>query len=72
MQKEHGFRIFSLPSHSPEPNPDEYFNRDMKAPLAEQKIPRSADGLRHVMETHVENRRNTPGAIRRLFDKEGE
>jgi len=29
MQREHGFRIFYLPSHSPELNPDKYFNRDV-------------------------------------------
>ena len=70
MQKEHGFRIFYLPSYSPELNPDEYFNRDIKAHLAEQRIPRSAEELRRAIERHVEDRRNTPEAIRRLFNKE--
>ena len=35
-----GFEIFYLPSYSPELNPDEYLNRDVKAHLAEKKIPK--------------------------------
>ena len=70
MQREHGFRIFYLPSYSPELNPDEYFNRDIKAHLAEQRIPRSTGELCNAMGKHVEDRRKNPEAIRRLFDKD--
>ena len=69
MQKEHGFKIFYLPSYSPELNPDEYFNRDIKASLAEQKIPRNETELAKAIETHVESRKKDPEVIRRLFDK---
>ena len=69
MRKEHGFRIFYLPSYSPELNPDEYFNRDVKASLAEQRIPRNEEELVNAIESHVNCRRKDPEAIRRLFDK---
>lgn len=69
MEKEHGFRIFYLPSYSPELNPDEYFNRDIKAHLAEQKISRSVEELRDTIERHVKKRQNDPMTIRKLFDK---
>ena len=69
MEKEHGFRIFYLPSYSPELNPDEYFNRDIKAHLAEQKISRSVEELRDTIERHVKKRQNDLMTIRKLFDK---
>jgi transposase len=40
-----GFQIYYLPSYSPELNPDEYLNRDLKANLAEKKIPNSSKAL---------------------------
>ena len=70
MRKERGFRIFYLPSYSPELNPDEYFNRDIKACLAEQSIPRSEKELGDAIQKHVDRRKKDPEAIRRLFEKE--
>ena len=70
MREERGFRIFYLPSYSPELNPDEYFNRDIKACLAEQRIPRSGEELGDAIQKHVDRRRKDPEAIRRVFEKE--
>lgn len=66
----HGFRIFYLPSYSPELNPDEYFNRDIKADLAERSIPRSQDELKAAIDSHVQRRRKSPDAVKRFFEKE--
>jgi len=70
QKKEHGFRIFYLPSYSPELNPDEYFNRDIKAQLAEEKIARSVQELRDSIERHVNCLKLNPTAVIRLFGKE--
>ena len=45
--EENGERIklFYLPSYSPELNPDEYLNRDVKASLAEKRCPHTAKAL---------------------------
>lgn len=70
QKKEHGFRIFYLPSYSPELNPDEYFNRDIKAQLAEEKIARNVQELQDSIERHVNCRKLDPAAVMRLFGKE--
>ena len=48
--------LFYLPSYSPELNPDEYLNRDLKARLAEQNLPTSKDALRQSVEMHMRKR----------------
>jgi transposase len=48
--------IFYLPSYSPELNPDEYLNRDIKAHLAEKTIPKSKKALKMAIQRHLTNR----------------
>ena len=69
--KEHAkeIRLFYLPSYSPELNPDEYLNRDLKATMAEQSRPSSKKALRTRVEAHLEARRNDRDAVKRLFQK---
>lgn len=59
-----------LPSYSPELNPDEYLNRDLKAGLAEQNLPASREALKHSVETHMRKRQNAPESIKKLFEKD--
>ena len=59
-----------LPSYSPELNPDEYLNRDLKAGLAEQNLPASKEALKHSVETHMRKRQNAPESIKKLFEKD--
>ena len=58
-----------LPSYSPELNPDEYLNRDVKAAMAEKRRPSSAKAMREVVSSHLQARKDDPGSIRRLFHK---
>lgn len=51
------FKLFYLPSCSPELNPDEYLNRDVKAHLSETKVPKTADELTRAVQTHLEKKR---------------
>lgn len=62
--------IFYLPSYSPELNPDEYLNRDIKAHLAEKSIPKSKQALQNSIRKHLNNRKRNKGAVKALFLKE--
>ena len=62
-------KLFYLPSYSPELNPDEYLNRDVKASLAEKKRPRTAKALKADVVAHLSTRKNEPESVRRLFHK---
>lgn len=62
-------QLFYLPSYSPELNPDEYLNRDLKAALSEKNIPSTKDGLKSQVTNHLEMRKNEPKSVAKLFDK---
>lgn len=62
--------IFYLPSYSPELNPDEYLNRDIKAHLAEKSIPKSKHALQSTIQKHLNNRKRDKEAVKKLFHKE--
>lgn len=62
--------LFYLPSYSPELNPDEYLNRDLKARLAEQNLPTSKDALRQSVEMHMRKRQSAPDSIKKFFEKD--
>ena len=62
-------RLHFLPSYSPELNPDEYLNRDVKAAMSEKRRPSSAKAMRDVVSDHLQTRKDDPESIRRLFRK---
>lgn len=69
-QKEiNGFHIFYLPSYSPELNPDEYLNRDVKAHLAEQSIPQSSEELEMRISLHLTTRQKDRQSVIKFFHK---
>ena len=55
-----------LPSYSPELNPEEYLNRDVKAAAAESDIPKTAEEITERAIRHLEARRQSPEAVRRV------
>ena len=63
------FTLEYLPSYSPELNPDEYLNRDVKAGMAERMLPTDAASVREAVESHLSERKKTPEKVRRLFRK---
>ncbi len=63
-------RLFYLPSYSPELNPDEYLNRDVKAAMAEESRPHTKTELHRRIETHLGRRKADPEAVKRLFHKD--
>ena len=64
-----GFTLHYLPSYSPELNPDEYLNRDLKAHLSERSVPTSRDALKKSVRRHLQSRKSNPDSIKRLFRK---
>lgn len=65
--KKKKFKLFYLPSYSPELNPDEYLNRDIKAHLSETKISKTADELTETVRLHLAKK--DKASIKRLFHK---
>lgn len=60
--KKNKFRLFYLPSYSPELNPDEYLNRDVKAHLSETKISKTADELTETVRLHLTKKTKHPSS----------
>lgn len=63
------FTLEYLPSYSPELNPDEYLNRDVKAGLAERALPVDAKAVCAAVTEHLYERKRSPEKVRNLFKK---
>ena len=61
--------VFYLPSYSPELNPDEYLNQDVKAGLAERALPADAAAVCAAVAAHLSERKRSPEKVRNLFKK---
>jgi transposase len=59
--------VFHLPSYSPELNPDEYLNCDLKAGVHSGAPARSAGQLRAKAIAHLRMLQKKPGRVRRYF-----
>jgi transposase len=57
-----------LPGHSPELNPVELLNHDVKANAAGRRRPRSADELRAELHGYLRRRQRQPEVLIRFFD----
>ena len=63
------FALEYLPSYSPELNPDEYLNRDVKAGLAERALPADSRAVTDAVVKHLAGRKQNPEKVRNLFKK---
>ncbi len=59
--------IFYLPSYSPELNPDEYLNCDLKRSLNSKRMPRNVEQLKDNTESHMELLAKKPEKIKSFF-----
>lgn len=59
--------LFFLPSYSPELNPDEYLNGDLKAAVHSTKAARTRDDLERKVRAHMRKLQNTPSRVRAYF-----
>jgi transposase len=59
--------LFFLPSYSPEKNPDEYLNCDLKQGLSAKKSPKNKETLQSNVQNHMVMLQNTPHRVTKYF-----
>jgi len=59
--------LFFLPSYSPEKNPDEYLNCDLKQGLSQKPSPRNQEKLTEHLREHMVLLQNNPNRVRKYF-----
>ena len=60
-------KIFYLPSYSPELNPDEYMNGDLKRGMNKKKMPKSNEELKNNAKNYVQQLSMQPEKIKSFF-----
>ena len=60
--------LFFLPSYSPEKNPDEYLNCDLKQGLSMKPAPRNQEKLTHNLKEHMELLQNNSIRVKKYFN----
>ena len=59
--------LFFLPSYSPELNPDEYLNCDLKYGLAQKIAPKNENQLRDNVKSHMKMLQKNPDRVKKYF-----
>ena len=59
--------LFYLPPYSPELNPDEMLNQDVKTNAVGKRSPRTQPQMMRVVRSYLNQRRADPGLVRRYF-----
>ena len=59
--------LFFLPSYSPELNPDEYLNCDLKQGMSMKKAPKTKENLQSNLEQHMQMLVNSPKRVKKYF-----
>lgn len=62
--------IFHLPSYSPEKNPDEYLNCDLKYGMSIKPSPRNEEQLRNNVEDHMVMLQSNQDRVKKYFEHE--
>lgn len=60
--------VWYLPSYSPELNPDEYLNGDLKAGIHSKPPVRSQKGLKRVVISHMKKLQKSPRRVSKYFE----
>ena len=60
--------LFFLPSYSPEKNPDEYLNCDLKHGLSMKPSPRNQEKLTENLNEHMNLLQNNPQRVKKYFN----
>lgn len=69
-QHENMIKVFYLPAYSPELNPDEYLNCDLKAGVHSGVPARNKNQLKKKTSTHMRMLQKNPSRVRKYFDHE--
>jgi transposase len=59
--------LFYLPSYSPEKNPDEYLNCDLKYRLSIQPSPKNQEKLQENLNNHMNLLQSNPQRVKKYF-----
>jgi transposase len=59
--------VFYLPPYSPEYNPDEYLNGDLKRSVHSGSQPRTKDDLKHITRSFMKRLQFDPHHVQRYF-----
>ena len=59
--------VFFLPSYSPELNPDEFMNGDLKTKMSASEPARNGEHLRKKVVSHLRSIQNQPQRVRSYF-----
>jgi transposase len=68
VNKETQLELFYLPSYSPEKNPDEYLNCDLKQGLSAKPAPRTKEKLQENVENHMNMLTQNPERVQKYFN----
>lgn len=63
-------KIIFLPGYSPELNPDEMLNQDVKANASGRKRPRSQKEMMKNVRNYIRRRKNRPDLVKKYFQEE--
>ncbi len=66
-ENEAAIELFFLPPYSPEMNPDQYLNCDLKRGLSDKPSPKNADTLEANVRGHMEMLQSEPQRVRKYF-----
>jgi len=59
--------LFFLPAYSPEKNPDEYLNCDLKQGLSSKPAPKNQEKLKENLENHMQMLTQNPERVKKYF-----
>jgi transposase len=60
--------LFYLPAYSPEKNPDEYLNCDLKQGLSSKPAPKNQEKLKENLENHMQMLTQNPERVKKYFN----
>lgn len=60
--------LFFLPAYSPEKNPDEYLNCDLKQGLSNKPAPKNHEKLKENLENHIQMLVQNPDRVQKYFN----
>jgi transposase len=66
-QHKKNIELFFLPTYSPELNPDEYFNQDLKTNLVGKARPRNKEELKVQVKAFANRKKRNPQKVKKYF-----
>jgi transposase len=67
-QNKSQIQVYYLPSYSPEKNPDEYLNCDLKYGLSEKPAPKNQEQLKNNLENHMTMLQSNEKRVKKYFN----